>query len=189
MSALLEKKAAFTVKLLLDAACELIETHDISELSFKMVSAHADISQRTMFRHFTSRDAFLDALTERLYSELGLPDIPSSIDALPNYVATLFNKLDAQPRKVEVLLSADLLPRVLATTAKQRLRSLTILLAQSFPKANERDITMTAANLRYVMSASSWHYYRMSFEFDLDMSIQCAQLVLKQSLDYLAAQH
>ncbi len=188
MTALQEKKAAFTQKLLLDAACELIETIDISELSFKKVSEKAGISQRTMFRYFTTREAFLDALTARLYIELDLPDIPDTVHELPNYIAVLYKKLDAQPRKVNVLLSADLLPRVLSTTAKARLEALKKLLAEAYPNCSKADITKTAANLRYVMSASSWRYYRNYFELELDTAIDCAQLLITQSLEYLEKQ-
>lgn len=185
MSALQEKKAAFTVNLLLDAACELAETADISELSFKKVSDRADISQRTMFRYFRTRDAFLDALTMRLYQELDLPDIPEDIEQLSDYIAQLYQKLDAQPLKVKALLSADLLPRVLSSTAKKRLAALEKLLAKSFPDVDAEDIKKTAANLRYVMSASSWRYYRMYFEFDSNMATQCAQLLVTQSILHL----
>lgn len=186
MNTLLQKKAALTVNLLLDAASELVQSVDISELSFKQVAERADISQRTMFRHFTTREAFLDALTRRLYSDLNLPDIPDRVDALNDYISELYAKLDAQPRTVTVLLSSDLLPRVLATTAKQRLAALNALLGATFPAVDPDDVLKTAANLRYVMSASSWRYYRMYFGFDRKMATECAQLMVAQSVRYLA---
>lgn len=185
MSTLLEKKAAYTEELLLSAACKLVETHDVSELTFKVVADEANISQRTMFRYFRTREAFLDALTQRLYSKLALPSVPERIEDLPEYVETLYTKLDAHPRKVVALLSSDLLPRVLDSTARERLKAITALLRETYPLACSEDITKTAANLRYIMSASSWQYYRMAFHFDLPMSIACAQLIVKQSLRYL----
>ncbi|MCW8107354.1 TetR/AcrR family transcriptional regulator [Alteromonas ponticola] len=188
MSALLEKKAAFTVNLLIEAACELLEHTDIHELSFKKVAEQADISQRTMFRYFKTRDDFLDALTARLYSDLALPDVPDNVEDLTDYIATLYKKLEAQPRKVMVLLSADLLPRIIKTSAKQRLAALEILLSKSYPDAKASDIKKTAANLRYVMSASSWRYYRMYFEFSPQMATECAQLLVKQAINHLTLQ-
>lgn len=185
MNTLQAKKAAFTENLLLDAACELIETDDISELSFKKVSAKAETSQRTMFRYFTTREAFLDALTARLHAELDLPGIPDAADELAQYVAVLYKKLDAQSRKATVLLSTDLLPRVLKTTGLARLEALKQLLAKTYPNCSKTDTTMTAANLRYVMSASSWRYYRDYFELDLDTAIKSAQILITQSLQYL----
>lgn len=185
MSALLEKKATFTENLLLDAACELAQTLDISELSFKKVAERAEISPRTMFRYFSNREAFLDALTARLYAELELPDIPDDVNALSDYMRVLYQKLDAQPRKVMVLLSADLLPRVLNTQAKARFEALQRLLHKTYPGIAKMEIVKTAANLRYVMSASSWRYYRMHFDFDLTTSIECAQLLVTQAIAHL----
>ena len=185
MTALQDKKQAFTAKLLLDAACELAQSIDIDELSFKRVSEHAEISQRTMFRHFKTRDSFLDALTARLYAELNLPEVPDNVDELSGYIDLLYDKLDAQPRKVIVLLSADLLPRVISTTAKQRLAALEQLLAKQYTQASENDIKMTAANLRYVMSASSWRYYRVHFGFESAMAKQCAKILVNQSIRYV----
>ncbi|QHJ11026.1 hypothetical protein FX988_01248 [Paraglaciecola mesophila] len=189
MSLLQEKKAALTVNLLLDAAWELLQHCEIDELSFKKVAEKAHISQRTMFRYFTTREGFLDALTARLYAELALPIVPEEVDALPSYIATLYAKLEAQPRKVMVLLSADLLPRVLDTTAKQRLQALEDLLQNHFSYVSADDIKKTTANLRYVMSASSWRYYRMHFEFDSQMATECGQLFVRQSLAYLKSKN
>jgi len=185
MTALQEKKATFTVNLLLDAACELAQTLDISEISFKKVAERAEISPRTMFRYFNNREAFLDALTARLYDELDLPGIPDNVQALSDYITLLYQKLEAQPRKVMVLLSADLLPRVLNTTAKARFEALQQLLHKAYPDTAKTEIMKTAANLRYVMSASSWRYYRMHFDFDLTTSIECAQMLVSQAIVHL----
>jgi AcrR family transcriptional regulator len=185
MSALQEKKANFTVNLLLDAACELAQILDISELSFKKVAEQAEISPRTMFRYFNTREAFLDALTARLYAGLDLPDIPENVNALADYIALLYQKLDAQPRTVMVLLSADLLPRILNTTARARFEALQQLLHKAYPDTAKMEIVKTAANLRYVMSASSWRYYRMHFDFDLTTSIECAQMLVSQAIAHL----
>ncbi|MFQ3250491.1 MAG: AcrR family transcriptional regulator [Glaciecola sp.] len=185
MSALLDKKADFTMNLLLDAASELVQTMEVGEVSFKKVAEQAEISQRTMFRYFRTRELFLDALTEKLYRELDLPDVPEDVNLLPIYIEQLYKKLDAQPQKVMVLLSGDLFTRVLKTAAKQRFLALKKLLSKAYPAANDELITKTAANLRYVMSASSWRYYRMHFEFDLDASIDCAKMLITQALRYL----
>lgn len=185
METLSEKKAAFTVGVILDAAAELAQETDINELSFKRVSEHAGLSQRTMFRYFSTREAFLDALTHRIYASLALPDVPASSAALSDYIETLYQRLDAQPRNVMLLLSSDLFPRVIATTAKKRLASLQALLTREYPECDTKLLTKTAANLRYVMSASSWRYYRMHFEFDLQTSIECATLLVEQALEGL----
>lgn len=188
MATLNDKKATFTKNLLLDAARELAETTEVSDISFKLVAEHAGISPRTMFRHFNTREAFLDAFATREHGELGLPDMPDSIDQFPDYVAQVYQKFDMQQRRVLVLLSADLLPRVINTSAKRRFEGIHALLAKTFPSCDAGDIFKTAANIRYVTNASSWRYYRMNFNFDLETSIGCAQMVVTQSLHFLETQ-
>lgn len=189
MGVLQEKKAELTIKLLLDAACELSETLEISELSFKKVADQAQISQRTMFRYFRTREEFLDALATRLHSELDLPEAPEHVDLLIEFVASFYQKLEAQPRKVMLLLSADLFPRILNTSAKTRFEALQQLLRNAYPNATTDIIMKTAANLRYVISATSWRYYRVHYDFDLATSIECAQMMLSQTLEYMHQHH
>lgn len=185
MNSLNAKKADFTKNLLLDAACELTRSLEINEISFKAVSEQAGISERTMFRHFGTRDDFLDTLTERLYNELNAPAIPADTSLLPQFVSDLYRKFESQPRIVKVLLSADLFGRVIKTSAKARLNALKALLSKTYPNCTDQQITQTAANLRYIMSASSWHYYRVNFEFDIKTSESCAILMVNQALDHL----
>lgn len=182
MSNLTKKKAAFTIGLILDSATELLDVMEVSELSFKKVSEHADISERTMFRHFTTRQTFLEALTQKLYNELALPQVPESSSELEAYIAILYEKFEANPRKVLVLHSSDLFPIVLSTATKRRLTSLERLLQKDHPACSPDNIKKTAANLCYTISASSWRYYRMHFNFDAKMAIECAQMLVKQSL-------
>jgi AcrR family transcriptional regulator len=182
MSSLQAKKSTFTKNLILTAAAELADTLDINDLSFKKVSEHAGISERTMFRYFSTRDDFLDAFAAQLHSQLQLPSIPSTTERLEDYVAQLYSSFDAQPRLVHLLLDAQLLPRIVNTTSKMRYQELIVLLKQRYPHCDETLITHIAANLRYIMSASTWRYYREMFSFDLPSSIQCASMVIRQAL-------
>lgn len=187
MTSLQERKSEFTKRLLIEAAIELIDENDINDLSFKRIAEQAGISERTMFRQFSSRDAFLDALAISMHNQLSLPSLPDSARDLSEHLRELFHQLDKQPRKVEVLLGADLLPRVLRTSGQQRLEDLKALLKKDYPHVADDVLTKTAANLRFVMNASTWRYYRKYFEFDLTTSIQCADMLVKQSLSLLDA--
>jgi AcrR family transcriptional regulator len=189
MSTLLEKKAEFTINLILNAACDLSDSLDINELSFKKVAEQTGISQRTMFRYFRTRDDFLEALATRLHDQLNVPDMPGDIEGLTQYVSALFHKLDQQPRRVIVLLSTDLLPKVVNTSAKARLDTIQKLLKNRYPGLAQSTITKTAANLRYVSSASSWRYYRVHYQFDLQTSIECVQMMISEALKSIEITH
>jgi AcrR family transcriptional regulator len=53
---------------LLDAAAELLAADPL--VSLEQVAAHARISRTTLYHHFPSRDALLDALTDRSVTEI-----------------------------------------------------------------------------------------------------------------------
>lgn len=52
----------------LDAAAELLAADPL--VSLEQIAAHADVSRTTLYHHFSSRDALLDALTGRSVSEV-----------------------------------------------------------------------------------------------------------------------
>jgi hypothetical protein len=47
----------------------------------------------------------------------------------------------------------------------------------------ERDRRLAAANIRYHLAASTWHYYRFYFGFSLEDSIAAAEAAVRSMLD------
>lgn len=49
----------------------------------------------------------------------------------------------------------------------------------------QRDRMLAAANIRYLLAATSWHYYRFYFGFSLKDSTAAAELLIRQTVDGL----
>jgi len=182
MDNLQNKKANFTRSLLLDSAVELLQDCAISELSFKQISENAGVSERTMFRYFENKAVLLDELTTKMHAMLDLPRVPGSSEQLSEFLETLYRQFEQNFKLVETLLDSDFYSRVIQTTAIKRHQEIKALLSQGYPNCPEDLITMTAANLRYILSATSWRYYRVIFDFEPSTSVKSANLVLQQSL-------
>ena len=60
--------AQHNARRLLDAAAELLAADPL--VSLEQVAAHARVSRTTLYHHFPSRDALLDALTDRSVTEV-----------------------------------------------------------------------------------------------------------------------
>jgi AcrR family transcriptional regulator len=56
---------------LLDAGIAVAEKHGLAGLSVNTVVAQAALAKGTFYVHFADRDAFLDALHERFYAQVG----------------------------------------------------------------------------------------------------------------------
>lgn len=46
------------------------------------------------------------------------------------------------------------------------------------PRRLQRERKLAAANIRYCLSATTWHYYRFYFGFSLKDSIECARIAI-----------
>ncbi len=76
-----EQKAA-TSRRIVAAAGRLMQDHRLTELSFAAVARAAGVRERTVYRHFASKDALLDALWAALDPRIGVAGFPESEAAL-----------------------------------------------------------------------------------------------------------
>jgi len=186
LKSLNEKHAEMTRELVLEAVIELIKDHEVDSLSLKKIAEHAGMSERTLYRHFSNRDLLMEALAVKLHQQLDLPSTPPRADELPDMAGTLYRKLDAKPHIVLAILHSELYGQILNSKAKDRWDAVKQLLAERYPETPEKLRDMTAANIRYYLNATTWHYYRYKFQLDLDTCIQCAQLAIEQALKGLS---
>lgn len=182
MTSLAQKKNAFTQQLILDAAIELIDSQETADFSLKRIAQQAGISERTMYRHFSTRGQLLNRLTQVLIEELELPPPPTSLTSLLEFPDRLFKQLDKKPELVLFTLESEFFPLIRTTNSQQRMDAIKNIIKSNFEHASVPEINMVSANIRYILSASTWRYYRFHFNLDLQSSIQYAQRVVKDSL-------
>lgn len=82
-SPLREQQRADTRRRILDAAIELLA--DENELSIPDVAARAGVATRTVYFHFESKAALIDALSQVLDEEVGIFTFPESAQELVDY--------------------------------------------------------------------------------------------------------
>src|SRR6516225_9796699 len=81
--------------LILDAALDVLERSGVSELTARAVAKHANISERTVFRYFPTRDEFLDAVAAEARSRMSLPPPPRDVDQLFAAPRALYEAFEA----------------------------------------------------------------------------------------------
>ena len=184
---LADRLADHTQRLILDSAVELLEEASVAELTVRAVAARAGISERTVFRYFATREDFLDAVATEVSRSLALPPSPATLEELLDYPATLYRRFEAKAALTKAALHTELFHRMRNAQAGQRWVAVRQLLDRHAPKRSARDRKLAAANIRYLLSATTWHYYRFYFGFGLDETIECAQTAIRQAVDGLGA--
>jgi len=171
-----------TRKLILDAALETLERSTVGELTVRAVARHANISERTVFRYFATREEFLDAIAEAVRARFDLPPPPETLEDLLAAPRALYTRFDAVRSLTVAALHSDLFHRMRETQAKARWMAVRKLIDEAAPERGERERRIAAANIRYYLAASTWHYYRFYFNFSLEDSIACAEAAIRDAL-------
>lgn len=102
---------------ILEAALELARTSgswNWSDLTFKAVAERAEVSERTVYRHFPAQRDLHEALMVRIndqaaisYEDLDLEQVPVVVDRLFNSLATFTPRATAGGRPPEAVIAMD----------------------------------------------------------------------------------
>jgi AcrR family transcriptional regulator len=182
MPTLAERLADHTERLILDAAVALLEHGDTPTLTVRAVAAAANLSERTVFRYFATRDDMLEAVAAEVGQRLDTPPVPAAIEELPAYPRALFTRLEAASQLTLAALHSEIFPRMRSAAAQQRWRDVRALLDAHAPGRPARERELTAANIRFFLAATTWQYYRFVFGFDLEDTIAAAELAIGQAI-------
>lgn len=179
---LAERQSELTRALILNAAVETLESSSIRECTARSAARKANISERTVFRHFPSREAFLDAVAAEVAERLELPEPPQNLAELGTAADALYRAFEARQNLIVAALHTELFHRIRQTKAQERWLAICKIIEKAAPWKSAHDKRMAAANIRYYLSASTWHYYRFYFGFDIDDSIACARTAIRDAL-------
>lgn len=182
---LAERRSALTEDAILDAALDILVRGSVSTLTVRSVAEAAGISERTVFRYFQTRDAFLDAIAAAAQRRMDAPPAPASIEELASYPRRLYQRFEAEAALTRAALHSEIFDRIRRTAARGRWDAVLELIEAHAPQAPARERRIAAANIRYFLSATAWHYHRVYFGFDLEDTIACAEAVVHASLGRL----
>ncbi len=165
-SPLRERHARQTRDLILDTLTGLLEDHRADEITTREIARLADVSERTVYRHFPDRQALLVGLGGRLKDLMdeGPPDSNlTTIDDLAGTAVRLMAGLDRQhvAARAEALFNAD--PRHFSDDTRANSDRFRALVAAAFPHLEEREQVSLTAVIRCLLSAQAW--LRMREEF------------------------
>src|SRR6516162_1493556 len=95
-SPLRAEQQELTRQRILESVVEELEARPAEELSFPSIAERARVSERTVYRHFPTKEALLDAFWQWwIAGRFGVPsDIPVSADELPAYLERLYTAFE-----------------------------------------------------------------------------------------------
>jgi AcrR family transcriptional regulator len=182
VSTLSQRHSDLTEGLILAAAIDLLEHSSVGELTVGGVAERANISSRTIFRYFPTRDEFLSAIAAEAIRSMDLPPHPATLEELLDMPRALYRAFEARTGLVKAALHSELFDRIRSAPAQQRWLAVGQLLDQHAPKATPRARKLATANIRFFLSATTWHYYRFYFGFSSSETVAAAETAIRQAL-------
>jgi AcrR family transcriptional regulator len=150
------------------------------ELTFAKVAVAADVAERTVYRHFPTREALLTAVYEWANRQTGLegrrPTTGEEAIALVRRSFPAFDEL--APIVRSLLLAPEGLAARLSTN-EQRRRAAVEVVRHEAPGLDERTTVRLAAVTQLLSSAAAWQALHDYWGFDGDEAAETSALAIE----------
>lgn len=155
-SPLREKQKADTRELILDAVKRLLKDRSLAGLSLATVAKEAGVTERTVYRHFATREQLLEATWVAVNDRLGMRDFPSTAAALVERPLIVFPAFEDQGEVIRAMLASPQGREMRLRVNKERQAAIRAAVRDAKPKLREPAFTRLCAAVQLLYSASGW---------------------------------
>src|SRR5215213_5476319 len=153
-----ERRRLAARQALLDAYVELALEGGPEAITFARLAARADVSERTVFRHFASRAELDDAFDQLLLERMAFPGWPDRLADVPAFIEDLHRRFDEHADLMTVAVrTATARPQ---PAQSRRLHALRASLQHDLAGLPSERAAEVVAVLDLLVSATCWHRLR-----------------------------
>lgn len=149
-----------TTTRILNALVDVISTDGITEFSVQAVADRANVSHRTVYRHFPSREALLEGITEYLEDPMradGLPGVPKDLDECVDTIENVFAFFQTNAPMIEAMVIVRLALGMEPTRSSERTKGFVEIVRTAAPHLSPEEVESYAMGLRSIASSQHWY--------------------------------
>jgi AcrR family transcriptional regulator len=165
--------AALTHDRAMHGVAAIIEAGD--DLTFKALSRASGVPERTLYRHYPTREAVLAAFWAWLNARLGMPPPPVSAEALVGSVPALFAAFEADERLVRAMLHDPQGRATRHAQAEARRARLLDALAEVLAPLDATGRRRLLASVQALASAATWESMKDNWDLSAEEAGDAAQ--------------
>jgi len=151
---------------ILDAAIDLMSEAGEQPLTIASVAGRAGVTDRTVYRHFVTREALISATWRRMQQRVGSEGFPSSADAMIDSPRKLFPRFDQHRELVRASVYSPAGLDVRLASNAERQQSAIASVTDALPGLDDRSARRRAAIAQLINSAYAWEVIREFWGFD-----------------------
>jgi AcrR family transcriptional regulator len=168
MSPLRAEQTEQTRLRILRAVTEVLADPASEEVTMPLVARRARVSLRTVYRHFPTREALLDAWAGWMDETLQIPlySYPESAERLPAFARELYRQYEDSAPLVRATLTSSAARAIRERSRRRRQRAFKRAMEELTAGLDERQRTRALAVVYLLVSAPAW--LAMSDQWGLD---------------------
>jgi AcrR family transcriptional regulator len=151
-----ERHKASTAGAILDAVSRCLKDISLDDLSFARVAQEAGIAERTIYRHFATKEALLGAWWKRLQDSIRQGPYPETAAALIAAGPTVFSEFDKQGEWFRVSLLSPQGRAIAARANDDRVAAFRKAVRDGAGDLPEPEFTRLCAAVQALYSAGTW---------------------------------
>jgi len=151
---------------ILDAAIAQMSDAPVESLTVASVAKRAGTTERTIYRHFQTRDALLAAVWPRMQSLVGSRGFPQTAADLVATPRRLFPAFDSQEGPVRASVYSEAGREVRLRANDERKAAMLACVRDALPELDEKAAHLRAAAVQLLNSAFAWSAMRDFWDLD-----------------------
>jgi len=186
-----QRQTELTRDLIFGALAAIVAEQGVHDFSVQDVADRAGVSHRTVYRHFPTREALLEALPEWLESRFepaGGRTLPTSLDELPDLVVRNFRVFDAHADVIRALDALSHGANVLGPYRARRTAAFREVVAREVAYVlPPEDVSAVAGVLRLLASSRAWRQLTEEHGVPTEAAGHAVAWALRKLVDELEA--
>ena len=160
VTSLREQYREETRRRILDAAIAELSESELEALTMAGVARRAGVTERTVFRHFASRESLIASVWPRMQARVRSTGFPRTADDLIATPGRLFPAFDKEERLVRASAFSAGGREVRLAANRERQAAMRACVRDAFPGIAEPELTRLAAIVQLIDSAYGWAVMR-----------------------------
>jgi AcrR family transcriptional regulator len=172
---------------ILEAVTEVVADEAVEELTVPLVAERARVSLRTVYRHFPTREALIDAWSDWVSETLSihLHSYPETPEELVEFAPGLYRSYDENEALVKAMLNSHAARSVRVRSRRRRQRSVEQAIEQLTPDLAPEERRRALAVIYLLISAPAWQAMRDQWGLDGAEAGQAAEWAVRVLVDEL----
>lgn len=177
-----EARSALVRERVLEGVAELLAAGE--DLTFAKVARAAGVPERTVYRHFATREALLAAVFHWANRRIGFEgDLPADADSAVRLVRQVFPGFDEiAPVIRELLIAPEGLAARLSENDRRR-RASVAMIRKEAPGLDRATTRRVAATVQLLTAAATWQTLRDYWDMDGEEAAETAALAIELVVD------